>query len=71
MPLVQISWRQGRSEEQKRRVIRRVTEALVEEGGARPERVTVVLYDVPPDSWATGGRTLAEEAQQESGQTGR
>jgi 4-oxalocrotonate tautomerase len=61
MPLVQISMRKGRTQEQKRRLIQRVTDALVEEAGARPERVTVIIQDVAPEDWATGGTTLADE----------
>lgn len=47
---------------QKRRVIQRVTDALVEEADARRERVTVVIYDVPAHDWGHAGATLADEA---------
>lgn len=62
MPLVQISLREGRSENQKRRVIQRVTDALIEEAGARRERITVVIYDVPATDWGQAGTTLADES---------
>lgn len=62
MPLVQISLREGRSENQKRRLIQRVTDALIEEAGARRERVTVVIYDVPATAWGHAGTTLADES---------
>lgn len=65
MPLVQISLREGRSENQKRRVIRRVTDALVEEAGARRERVTVLIYDVPATDWGHGGTTLADQSAEQ------
>lgn len=61
MPLVQISLREGRSVEQKRRLIKRVTDVLVEEAGARRERVTVVIQDVPAHDWGHAGAPLADE----------
>lgn len=61
MPLVQISLREGRSVDQKRRLIQRVTDVLVEEAGARRERVTVVIHDVPPHDWGHAGTPLADE----------
>jgi 4-oxalocrotonate tautomerase family enzyme len=35
MPMVQITMLQGRTAEQKRKIAKRITDALVEEGGAR------------------------------------
>lgn len=64
MPLVQITLREGRSENQKRRLIQRVTDALVEEAGAQRERVTVVIYNVPATDWGHGGTTLADGSAQ-------
>ncbi|HZU15594.1 MAG TPA: 2-hydroxymuconate tautomerase [Candidatus Dormibacteraeota bacterium] len=61
MPLVQISMREGRTREQKRRLVRLVTEAMVEAVGARRERVTVVIHELPAEDWATGGLLLADE----------
>jgi 4-oxalocrotonate tautomerase len=62
MPVVRLSLREGRTEKQKRSVIRRVTQALAEETGAQPERVMGVLCEVPAHNWAAGGSTLAGEA---------
>ena len=39
MPLVQITMLQGRTAEQKRNIAKRITDALVEEAGARREGV--------------------------------
>ncbi len=61
MPAVQLSLREGRTEEQKRSVIRRVTQAPAEETGAQPERVIAVLCEMPAHNLAAGGRTLAGE----------
>jgi 4-oxalocrotonate tautomerase len=63
MPLVQVSIRVGRTSEQKRRLVDLITDAMVEAVGARRERVVVVIHEVPPDDWATGGVLLADESE--------
>ncbi len=45
----------GRSVEQKRRVVTRVTEALSEELEVRPEAVVITLIEVPRENYARGG----------------
>jgi 4-oxalocrotonate tautomerase len=61
MPLVQVSMRVGRTPEQKRRLVRALTDAMVDTVGVRRDRVTVIIQEVEPDHWANGGVTLAEE----------
>lgn len=55
MPLAQIHILEGRSEEQKRAVIEKVTQALVDAVGAPKETVRVVIYDVPKENWGIAG----------------
>jgi 4-oxalocrotonate tautomerase len=62
MPLVQVSLAAGRSPEQLRRLIHELHGAVVRSVDADPERVRVILNEVPPTHWATGDRTLAERA---------
>ena len=60
MPHVQITLLQGRSIEQKRKLVTRVTDALVEECNANREAITVVLVEVPKDDFARGGTLIAD-----------
>ncbi len=62
MAIVQVSWRAGRSEEQKRSIAKGITNVLVSHGSWR-ERVVVVFADIPADSYAIGGVTLKDEAE--------
>lgn len=55
MPLAEITMMEGRTEDQKRAVIRKVTEALVEAVGAPVESVRVVIREVPKTNWGIGG----------------
>jgi len=55
MPFAQIYMIEGRSEEQKRAVIEKVTAALVEAVGAPRENVRVWIHDVPKENWGIAG----------------
>ncbi|CAL9474080.1 hypothetical protein SUDANB6_02899 [Streptomyces sp. enrichment culture] len=55
MPVVTVDWWAGFGLEERRRLVRSLTDAVVEVTGCRPDSVTVILRDVPPDHWARGG----------------
>jgi 4-oxalocrotonate tautomerase len=63
MPLVQITMLQGRTADQKRRIAKRVTDAMVEEAGARREGIVVVFNEVSKESYATGGELMIDKAK--------
>ncbi|MGV7123543.1 MULTISPECIES: 2-hydroxymuconate tautomerase [Sphingomonadales] len=46
---------EGRTEEQKRAVIEKVTQALVDAVGAPKENVRVWIQDVPKENWGIAG----------------
>ncbi len=60
MPFAQIYLIEGRSEEQKRALIEKVTEAIVEAVGAPKENVRVWLHDVPKTNWGIAGVTAKD-----------
>lgn len=55
MPFAQIYMLEGRSEDQKRAVIEKVTQALVDAVGAPKENVRVWIHDVPKENWGIAG----------------
>ena len=59
MPIVRIDLLEGRAPERKAELIRRVTAAVVESLEVRPEQVRVLLYELPPEHWAVGGRQMS------------
>ena len=61
MPLVQVTMLQGRTAEQKRKVAKRVTDALVEEAGAKREGIIVTFNEVSKESYASGGELLIDK----------
>ncbi|MGH2680362.1 MAG: 2-hydroxymuconate tautomerase [Actinomycetota bacterium] len=55
MPQVTVHLLKGRTLEQKQRLIARITDALVEEAGARREMVQVTFLEVSKEDWGRGG----------------
>jgi len=60
MPFAQIHIMEGRTEEQKRAVIEKVTAALVEAVGVPIETVRVLITEVPKSQWGIGGKTAKD-----------
>jgi len=63
MPTVIIYWSPGRSQEQKQRVSRRIYEALVQDGGARPEDVLVIFQNIEAGDASRPGAAAAKPAE--------
>jgi 4-oxalocrotonate tautomerase len=51
----------GRTAEQKRKLARRITDAMVEEAGARREAIVVTFVEVSQESYASGGVLMADK----------
>lgn len=61
MPYVKVEIAKGiASREQKRAVIRGMTDVLVRELGRDPEYVFVVIDEVDTDNWGRKGQSLTE-----------
>lgn len=61
MPTIRVELMEGRTPEQKKNLVKALTEAVVETLGSKPESVDVVLYDVQRGNWATGGQLWSEK----------
>lgn len=55
MPTIRVEMFEGRTAEQKRQLVKAVTEAVVQTLGSKPEGVDVILYEIRKSEWATGG----------------
>ena len=61
MPIVRVEIARGVATlEQKRAVIRRMTDVLVEELGRDPEYVFVLIDEVDTNNWGRKGKSLSE-----------
>jgi 4-oxalocrotonate tautomerase len=61
MPVIQVTLLKGRSIEQKRKLAARMTDAIVEEAGAKRESVTVTFVEVTREDYASGGVLMADK----------
>ncbi len=55
MPFIQVTMLEGRPNEVKHELMRRLTEVTAEVVGGDIERIRVALYEVSRDEWAVGG----------------
>jgi 4-oxalocrotonate tautomerase len=60
MPEVVVYILEGRTLEQKRGLVKDITEAVVKNAGAKPESVTVSLVETAKNSKAKGGVLFSE-----------
>ena len=63
MPLVQVTMLEGRTADQKRKLAQRLTDAMVEEAGARREAVVVAFHEVSKESYASGGVLIVDKGK--------
>jgi 4-oxalocrotonate tautomerase len=60
MPVVHVYMFEGRSSEQKRKIVAGITQAMVEGAGTEAKEVHVLLHDVAISDWSNGGVLYAE-----------
>lgn len=63
MPFAQIYMIEGRTEAQKRAVIEKVTQALMEAVDAPKENVRVWIHDVPKENWGIAGMSAKDRGR--------
>jgi len=61
MPHVQITWVEGRSTEQKRKIAERFTAVLIEDGKAKRENIHVSFHDLPATDYAEAGVLVVDQ----------
>ncbi len=59
MPIIEVKMLSGRSNEQKAELARELTAAAVRVLDVEPQRVRVVIVEIPAQNWAVAGKTLA------------
>ena len=63
MPHVQITLLTGRTLEQKRRAVQRITEVLRDELDVNPERLSIAFVEVPRESYASNGILVSDKPE--------
>lgn len=61
MPIVDIKLIEGRTLDQKRKLVAAVTDAIVESIGVRPDTVRIVIHDMAKEDYAIAGILIRDE----------
>ncbi|HKW75796.1 MAG TPA: 2-hydroxymuconate tautomerase [Terriglobales bacterium] len=61
MPHIQITMLKGRTIEQKRKLVERVTDAMAEEAKTPKEGIVVTIVEVEREDYARGGVLMADK----------
>ena len=62
MPTLRVDLMEGRTVEQKKALVKALTQAVVDTLGSKPEAVDILLYDIKRHDWATGGELCSEKS---------
>jgi 4-oxalocrotonate tautomerase len=60
MPTYHIEMFEGRTPEQKKKLVAEVTRVTAEVLGGSAESVDIIIHEVQRDNWATGGKLWSE-----------
>ena len=60
MPSYHIEMMEGRTLDQKKRLVEAITRVTVEVLGVKPESVDILIADIQRENWATGGKLWSE-----------
>ena len=60
MPTYHVEMMEGRTVEQKRKLVEEITRVSVDVQGGSPESVDIVITDIKRENWATGGKLWSE-----------
>lgn len=63
MPILHVHMLEGRDTEKKRLLAKRLTETVQEVLGSPPEKIRVILSDMPHDSYAVGGVLYCDQTK--------
>ncbi|MFB0504319.1 MAG: 4-oxalocrotonate tautomerase family protein [Candidatus Bathyarchaeia archaeon] len=59
MPVVQVEMWEGRTDDQKEKLIKAITRAF-EEIGVKAEYLTIIIHDVPKSNWGMRGQQASK-----------
>ena len=60
MPVVRVSWFEGKTQQAKKAVAAEITESIVKNTGTDPAYIYVIFEDVAPSDWAGAGKLYGE-----------
>ncbi|MDZ5711172.1 MULTISPECIES: 2-hydroxymuconate tautomerase [Jeotgalibacillus] len=61
MPIVTVKMIEGRSDDQKRALVEKVTDAVVETTGATPDKVSIIIEEMKKTDYGVGGVRVSDQ----------
>ncbi|WP_412675601.1 2-hydroxymuconate tautomerase [Alkalihalophilus marmarensis] len=61
MPIVTVQLLEGRTDDQKRALVEKVTDAVSETTGAPAERISVIIDEMKPTNFAVNGKRPSDQ----------
>lgn len=61
MPIVQIDLFKGRTLEQKRLLVEKVTQAIIESTGATAGNISIIIRDMEKENYAKAGKLACDQ----------
>jgi 4-oxalocrotonate tautomerase len=61
MPIIQVSMFEGRTVDQKRKLVAEMTDAVVKSLGVTPEDVRIILQEMAKHDYAIGGKLVIDK----------
>lgn len=61
MPVIRVEMFKGRTREQKRALVKELTESFLRTCGGKPESVQIVLFDVEAEDWGSAGQLVVDK----------
>jgi 4-oxalocrotonate tautomerase len=66
MPVVRVSWFEGKDHAQKAKVAAEITDSIVRNTGTDPAYIYVIFDDVKPADWAGSGKLFGSASPESS-----
>ena len=60
MPVIRIDMMEGRTQDQKRGIVKEITETMTRIAGTKPEDVRIIIVDHPRGNLAAAGQLLID-----------
>jgi 4-oxalocrotonate tautomerase len=67
MPVVRVSWFEGKDHAQKEKVASEITESIVRNTGTDPNYIYVIFEDVKASDWAGAGKLFGKAPEESAG----
>jgi 4-oxalocrotonate tautomerase len=63
VPIIRVEMFKGRNREQKRALVRELTEGFLRTCGGKAEQVHIVIADIDPEDWGSAGELVADRLE--------